>query len=677
MRPGLYGISHLLKVLFLLSAIGCALPGLAQFPEALTKVPRYSFTSRGFIPDSFTPSLAGIKELLFTADRSLKSNRPDSARYMATLAWEQSAGIGYIQGIAHSLNTIGVALQQQGLHDSAIAYFDRSLTFAQKTGNKRNLYRLHLNLGTSYFHTGKYGSVLEHYLLALKQMERNNSVYTAGDSVALYCNIGIVWARLKAFDQSYQTLSEALEIAERAQDTLHLGDVYARIGEAHLLRQDWKGARNYYIKGLELSGKYNRTGSRIEILNSLAHLSLEEKNMEEAYIYTKEAMKLLQYEPDNYVYSGLHALHNLGMYYLERKQYRQAEAVLYPTLKRAEESGYKDIIPHMESDIARLYAATGRHELAYKHMLHYAMQKDTIFEEERSRSLDIWMKARMHEKDKELMAKQLFIARQENQLQSKNFLMIAVVAGSLLLIALFLAFLRSYRNKQKLQQSVIARLQQEQEISQLKAHVRGEEQERNRLARELHDGIASHLWAIKLNVDSLRQQEGWSGAGQRELSAIYKQLEDTTLEVRKTAHNLMPDLLLEEGLATALASFCERIGKQTDLEVDFMEYGIIPRMDEEIEISIYRMIQELVQNALKHAKGATALLVQISCTGNLLNITVEDNGIGFSGNCTTQEGIGLRYIRKRVAALQGHMDVQSQPSKGTTIYIEFDIQHLL
>src|SRR5690606_11749826 len=112
----------------------------------------------------------------------------------------------------------------------------------------------------------------------------------------------------------------------------------------------------------------------------------------------------------------------------------------------------------------------------------------------------------------------------------------------------------------------------------------GEEQERNRLALELHDGIASQLWAIKLNVDSLQQQDSFHGSQRQSLRTIYQQLDDTTREVRKTAHNLMPDLLLDEGLATALASLCDKIKKQTELEVDFLEFGTIPRMDEEIEL---------------------------------------------------------------------------------------------
>ncbi len=621
--------------------------------------------------------LRAIRYLLFNADSLMECHQLDASLDLAKKARDISKSIGYRRGMAHAMNTIGVDLQRKGLHDSAIACFNLTLPLTRSTGVRWNMYRLYLNRAASQFNIGKYGLALEDFTLALSEMEEGNPAYPTIDSVTIYCNIGVAWTRLRAFDQAIAALNQSRKIAERMKDNRFVGDIYARIAEAYNLKGMADSVRIYYDKGLSMARKYKRTGSVIEILNSLAHMSLENKNEADALPYIQEALQILATDTGAFTYYKLHAFHNLGMYYLEQKNYVKAERFLRGTLEEVKKTGYRDMIPHMESEVAALYAAKGSYKQAYEHMFHYARLKDTIFEEDRSESLKSWMDSRLHEKDKELITKQLFIAQQENQLQSKNFLMIAITLGTLFLVVLFLAFLRSYRNKQKLQQSAFAQLQQEQEISQLKAQVRGEEQERNRLARELHDGIASHLWAIKLNVENLRQQDGLKEQGQDGLSAIYQQLEDTTLEVRKTAHNLMPDLLLEEGLTAALASFCERIRKQTELDVAFMEYGIIPRMDKEIEISIYRMIQELVQNVLKHAAGATTLLVQISCIDSLLNITVEDNGKGFYENDPESGGMGLRYLRKRITALQGHIDVQSTPAKGTTVYIEFDIQHLL
>ncbi|WP_198666915.1 tetratricopeptide repeat-containing sensor histidine kinase [Taibaiella helva] len=649
--------------------------GAQQSPEIKTNIPLR--LSPG--PD-LSADAQRIRLLLRVAD-SLWSIQPDTARILAARARDLSTRIGYKLGIAHALNTIGVCMQARGLHDSAIAFFDEGLRYARASGTHRNRYRLYDNLATSYFNLGRYSKALEHYYLALNEMEQNRSAFRSSDSIALYVNIGNLWCRMGGYEQSKAVLNQAWKVAVRTRDSAMQIAIWARFGEAEAQNGDAAAARNYYLKALQMTIDYDQPKRQAEILNSLAHFYLDQQDPDGAYSYIKDAVDLERTHPGKFPYDRLHTFHNLGHYYLQQKSYDKAELMLTRTLADAAAGGYKEMLPHIEPELAALYAATGRYQLAYEHMRRYAGMQDTMRGQERLQSLDVWVRSLMDEKNKKLMSQQLFISRQHNAIQSRNFLVAAIIAGALFVTGLMIAFLRSYRHKQRLQQSEIAHLQQQQEISQLKAQVRGEEQERNRLARELHDGIASRLWAIKLNVDHLKQQQLLSDPGQRELQLIYNHLDDTTTEVRKTAHNLMPDLLLEEGLPAVLASFCERLRKQTELqEIDFMEYGAIPRLDPEIEISLYRMIQELIQNVLKHAKRATSLLVQLSCNDTLLNITVEDNGEGFpvaTASDKPGEGLGLRHIRKRVLALQGHMDVQSTIGKGTTVYLEFDIRNLL
>lgn len=178
-------------------------------------------------------------------------------------------------------------------------------------------------------------------------------------------------------------------------------------------------------------------------------------------------------------------------------------------------------------------------------------------------------------------------------------------------------------------------------------------------------------------MDIFRRQEGLNAQQQQQLTDIYRQLEETAQEVRNTAHNMMPALLLDEGLGAALASLCEKAERSTGLVAAYQEYGSVPRLDREIEHLLYRMVQELVQNAMKHAAGATHLLVQLSCSDAVLNITVEDNGQGFSWPQEAGRGEGLQHIVRNVQALKGHIDIKSSSGKGTAVYMELDIQNLL
>jgi two-component system NarL family sensor kinase len=157
-----------------------------------------------------------------------------------------------------------------------------------------------------------------------------------------------------------------------------------------------------------------------------------------------------------------------------------------------------------------------------------------------------------------------------------------------------------------------------------------------------------------------------------------EQLDNATRELRRTAHNLMPAILLKEGLVDAVYFFCKNLEQSISLSIHVQSFGTIPQLPKEAELSIYRIIQELVHNIVKHAKASRAL-IELSGQNNLLLISVEDDGIGLPEQVIGQHetGVGLSTIRNRVAALNGTIAIQSSAGKGTVFNIEFDITHLL
>lgn len=647
------------------------LPGHAQ---QANNAGHYWYREQGITDSAY--STADIKQDLDIA-KSLHTDFPDSARQVAYRALYRSRHIHYTEGMAIALNTLGMLYLNKGAYDSAIALLHQSAHYTATLGGNNQLYAAYVNLGSAYFYKGDYERALDYYYRALENTSNNNLKATANDSFRIYLNIALVWNRLGGNKQAMEVLQKIERNPRLYQDSNAKADFYSIAANTYA-GDNPRLALDYYQKALAIAQAKKLNAPAVAALNTIARIYVSLKMPDSAMIYVKEAEAILDQYPDAFNYDRFHTRDNLGHIYMLRKEYKKAEQILTSVYEDARAIDLTDIVIHIEPDLAELYAATGRPGLAYEHMQHYALLKDTISEQQRSKSVDLLLQLRKNEQDKAMMAKNLRLSQQQRLLQFKNFWITGIAAGSALLLLILIVFVRNYRHRQRIQQADMLQLRQEQEINQLKAQVRGEEQERNRIALALHDGIASQLWAIKLNVDSLRHQSPESDQ-QVSLGAIYQQLDDTTKEVRSTAHNLMPDLLLEEGLGTAVASLCEKIKKQTSLEVDFLEYGIIPRMDEAIELSLYRMVQELVQNALKHAIGATSLLVQLSCTDALLNITVEDNGAGFADAQPEQgkEGIGLRHIEKRVKALQGHIDIQSRPGKGTTVYMEFDIKHLV
>jgi signal transduction histidine kinase len=153
-----------------------------------------------------------------------------------------------------------------------------------------------------------------------------------------------------------------------------------------------------------------------------------------------------------------------------------------------------------------------------------------------------------------------------------------------------------------------------------------------------------------------------------------KLLNEATLEIRKTSHNLMPEVLLQYGLDEALRRFCANVNNSRGLHIQYDSWGGIDRFADSFEISVYRIVQELINNVLKHSM-ATQAIVQLTQQGNVLTISIEDNGVGFADEAS-REGMGLRSLKSRISAMNGKLEVASSEQSGVSAYLEFDVTEL-
>jgi signal transduction histidine kinase len=181
------------------------------------------------------------------------------------------------------------------------------------------------------------------------------------------------------------------------------------------------------------------------------------------------------------------------------------------------------------------------------------------------------------------------------------------------------------------------------------------------------------LAAVNINIGTVQKRNS-SLPEMKELDKIVLMLQDTAAEVRKTAHNLMPDVLSRHTLPEALRSYCEQINIGAKSQIDLQFYGQLDNLDKPVALSIYRIMQELIHNVIKHAQ-ATHAAIQIRQHAEKLYITVEDNGIGFKQDENTQ-GIGLRNLKKRIETLDGQITIESEKQMGTIVHIEFSLPKL-
>jgi two-component system, NarL family, sensor kinase len=216
-------------------------------------------------------------------------------------------------------------------------------------------------------------------------------------------------------------------------------------------------------------------------------------------------------------------------------------------------------------------------------------------------------------------------------------------------------------------------LSQQSAIAQLNAAISGEEKERKRIGQELHDGISGMLTAINMNIAAIQRRHGDMPAA-KELGGIIKMVQAAAIEVRKTAHNLAPGYLLENGLSNALLLFSSQINSGGSFKVSTECFGNMDDLDKKFVLMVYRIIQELVNNVIKHAEASHAA-IQVRRYDNILGIMVEDNGKGFNTE-TSVKGMGLTHILSRIDAVKGYISIDSRPLHGTTIHIEFDLEKI-
>lgn len=194
--------------------------------------------------------------------------------------------------------------------------------------------------------------------------------------------------------------------------------------------------------------------------------------------------------------------------------------------------------------------------------------------------------------------------------------------------------------------------------------MKAEEDERKRIAEDLHDNVAQKMVAAKLNLEALGNDVEFTGTRQLIFSNIDTLLKESTTDVRNLSHSLMPHAFEGHGLTNSVKDFLDKIHKQ-HLQIRFNADGDFSFIKDNKALLIYRIIQECIQNALKHS-AATTLEVSMFCTSSEADIIIEDNGSGFHLE-ETRYGIGLKNIQSRMEFLHGNLDINSTPGKGTVI----------
>jgi signal transduction histidine kinase len=652
-------VSAVLTVILLFFYGGWA---TAQSPEprASSELPRQVYPA---------PDTAEITALLREAQEKQYSD-PAAAEELLDNALQQSRLMGYHDGAVWALFGKAGLCVNKGAYAESRKHFREAYTHCLHANQSKLLLpTFHSNMAMTYVFQGNYSLAMYYYYVALQE-NKSGGLKEACLSVLIYGNLAGLLIELKQYEQARYYLALGEKTGNRYLCRRSLAYVLNNKGNLLLESNDYKGAEACYHKSLELGREIRDVSIQQAALSNLGHLCLRRNQPGAALTHLEEAMALNRQA--NPFYAAVEPLYLLGNAYAQLGKYDQAEATLKTAVQKAQSLSVQGNLAEAYKSLARICEATGRHTEALAHWHKYIEVKDSLVTREKIETINqLEVRYRTLQKDRELAEKELLISRQQARLGRKNVWLTGISAGAVLLAVSWVFLYRAGRQRQRLQDERIRNLEQQQQIAVLQAMVSGEEKERSRIGRELHDGIGGMLSALKMNlslVSNSHKDENEAEVFRR----VYRLLDETTAEVRKTAHNLMPEMLFRHGLAAALAIFCDNISQGNTLTIDFQSYGNLEDLDDGMKLSIYRTVQELVQNIARHA-DATEALVQVSRHQQMVSISVEDNGKGFDV-ATTGSGIGLQNLQSRTRALNGSFSLLSEKGLGTKVYIEFNLQ---
>jgi len=329
-------------------------------------------------------------------------------------------------------------------------------------------------------------------------------------------------------------------------------------------------------------------------------------------------------------------------------------------------------------NLSEYYHRTGNNSKAYELLEKATDIKDSVLSETNIKQANTL--AAIYETGKK--QKEILRLKDEKEIQAVsiaknstlNKVFISTIIG--LLIFVYLAY-RTVKNEQKItlqkqeiQKQKISELEKDKKLLTAEAMLKGQEEERSRIAKDLHDGLGGMLSGVKLSFNNMKENIVLSPENQHSFERSIAMLDKTISELRKVAHNLMPEVLVKFGLDEALKEFCCYIETSTGIDVIYQQLGEDRQLSSQADITIYRIVQELVNNALKHAE-AKQIIVQFTKNHVKAGITVEDDGKGFDINDPAlKKGAGLSNIMYRVNYFKGTLDINSQPGKGTSVNVE-------
>jgi|GEM_PF-4798152 len=596
---------------------------------------------------------------------ALEESDPDSAFVLSNELLKEGELDNDSLKISYASFRLGNIYFQSGKFQKAIPQFKRSFELRIQMGDYVSSVGVIELIAKSYYSVGRADSAFVFFTDGLRLLDK----YSA-EKPQLLLNIAMAKILM-----NYDDLTEARYRIEKAEELL---EIVNEIESKSLIEQSW-GVYYYYSDSISkavikyknaylLDQEVGDLQSMINNCNNLALCYTELEQYDLALFYYR--IVLDHYSVNNLEYKKAITQYNTALCFRAKNELDSAVLYLQNALLVLNEYNDFDQTYECMSSLVEIYLSSGKHEKASKLQESMLVLKDSILDAEKISSIAEYRTVYETEKKEQKIA--LLNAQAEKDSLLRNLILaisISAVLALFLLINRYRQNLKIERSEKELSQKKVDLLLGEQELKLYNALLSGQEKERKRISRDLHDQVGSMLSALKFKFTSALKNSNENG-----MKGLDQMIDSTVEEVRRISHDLDNVSLSSFGLNIALTQLCNDLDQLSDeLSVNYHTHGLKKSLDPQSEKEIYKICQEILNNMLKHSR-ATKINLDITFREDAFSLTLEDNGVGFDPSIAEAEkGLGLKSIQERAKTLGAQMYIDSSAKGGSSFQLELPL----
>ncbi|AUC23503.1 histidine kinase [Polaribacter sejongensis] len=621
---------------------------------------------------------ARIDSLSLEYQKNINTN-PQLAKKAATEWLKESRKLKIDIQEVSALYALGNLSNITGDYKNTIKYSSEAISLLHKFKIEKGLAACYNIMASAYKHLGEYPKAIDYFMQCLSYSEKTNDKIQEANA---YQNIATLYLLQKEYKKSAENLDRAANLYRELGDDD--GVLTTLFNFANILKEEGKfdQARTHYKTILDYREREGNKAVIAYVNINLSQMLVEEERCGEAVVALKKTLGLLKelkFHSDIAI-----VLNDLGL--CEAKLGHKKEAINY--FKEALAIGDEQSLSVYKSDIYKNLAQLYQEEKNFEKALEFYQKGVATVADQKTLDKEKYVakiqegyetqlkEARILLLEKEQKLSEVELQKVELTVKRQRIVRNAFIVGFILVLIILIILRLSYVKRLRIQKELnlqqeenakqkITDMMKDHKLSVIERYQEGQDEERSRLSREIHDGIGSDLAGIKIAFEHYTENHKDELQSKRIANAI----NNACVDVRSLSHQLHPLSFSKIGFTSFLTDFIDQITKKSKLDIQtyFFPEEDIDKLPAELLADAYRIVQELINNILKHAE-ATKADVQLTKHEDHLNIVITDNGKGFIKN--KKQGIGLRNIKERLQKIKGTLDIDSGSSHGTSITID-------